>query len=370
MKRHIAHELEARHDHPAHPEVDNLPRRAVHVVRIEGAKVLGLVRPSKRRKGPKSGREPRVEDVRVLRDLAIPAFGAFTRPLDCNRPMAVRAVVHGHAMAEPELAADVPVAESVKPIEVCALVALGVPPHLAVGRRRERFVAHLVHPQPPLFADQRLDDRIAAIAMADLVRVWLFLDEESLCLEVSNHELSRLERRQAVVRQTRHVHPPVEVHAVDDLEVMALADLVIHRVVARRDLERPGAEVLLHCIVSDDGQLPPHQRQDRDLADDRLVARVGRVNGHARVGEHRLGPDGGDHDLAPALDRVADEVQRVVVLFPLHLEVGDGRLVVRAPVDDARGAVDPAAVVERDECGHHRPHIPLVHREAQARPVQ
>ena len=206
--------------------------------------------------------------------------------------------------------------------------------------------------------------------MADLVRVRLFLDQESLCFEVANNELPRLERRQAVVRQTRHVHPSVEVHAVDDLEVVALADLVVHRVVAGRDLERPGAEVLLHCIVGDDGQLPSHQRQDRGLADDRLVAGVGRVHRDARVGEHRLGPDGRDHHLAAAFNRVADEVQRVVVLFPFHFEVGYGRLVVRAPVDDARRAVDPSAVVEGDECGHHRPHIALVHREAEARPVQ
>ncbi len=50
-------------------------------------------------------------------------------------------------------------------------------------------------------------------------------------------------------------------------------------------------------------------------------------------------------------------------------QVGDGRAVVRTPVDDARRAVDPTPVVELDKGGHHRAVVPRVHREAEARPV-
>ena len=82
--------------------------------------------------------------------------------------------------------------------------------------------------------------------------------------------LPRFERRQAVVGKAGHVHAPVRVHAVDDLELVALADVVVHRVVAGRDLQRAGAEVLLDGLIADDGQPASDQRQDRGLSDQAL----------------------------------------------------------------------------------------------------
>ena len=52
-ERHILHELDAGHDHPADPEVDDLPRGAVDVGGIEGLQVVRLVRPAERRERPK-----------------------------------------------------------------------------------------------------------------------------------------------------------------------------------------------------------------------------------------------------------------------------------------------------------------------------
>ncbi len=369
-ERDLAHELEAGHDHPADPEVDDLARRAVHVVGIEGAKVFGVVRPAEGCERPQRRREPGIEHVGILGELAVSTHRAFIGTLDRNRAVAVRTVVDRHAMAEPQLAADVPVAQTVKPVEIGALVTLRVPADLAILAGGQRLVAHLVHAQPPLLADQRFDDRVAPVAVTDLVCVRLFLDDEPLRLQIADHLRPRLQHRQAVIRKARDVHAPIRVHAVDDLEVMPLADLIVHRVVAGRDLERAGAEVFLDRIVGDDRQLPSHQGQRRRLADDRSKAGIGWVHRHPRVSKHRLGTNGRDHHLAAALDRVADEVERVVVLLPLHLEVRDGGLVARAPVDDPRCAVDPSTVVEGDEGGHHRPHVPLVHGEAQSRPVQ
>jgi hypothetical protein len=96
---------------------------------------------------------------------------------------------------------------------------------------------------------------------------------------------------------------------------------------------------------------------------------VAGAHGHAGVRKHRLRPDGGDRHLASTFHRVGDEVQRVLVLLPLDLEVGDGRAVVRAPVDDSRRAIDPTPVVELDEGGHHRAVVARVHREPETRPV-
>src|SRR5713226_5337047 len=111
-------------------------------------------------------------------------------------------------MAEPQLSAYVPVAQTPHPVQVHALVTLGVPTHLARLACGDGLIAHLVHAQPPLLADQGFDHRIATVAMTYLVRVWLLFDQESLRGKVANDAVSRLQRRQAVVGKAGNVHAP------------------------------------------------------------------------------------------------------------------------------------------------------------------
>ena len=196
-----------------------------------------------------------------------------------------------------------------------------MPAHFAGRRRDQGFVAHLIHAQPPLFADQRLDDGVASVAMPDLVAVGLLLDQQALGFQLVDDALACLERGHAVVWQSRHVHAAVLVHAVEDLQPVALPDLVIHRVMAWRHLERARAEVFLHRIVGDDRQLAPDERQQRGLTHQVPVSLVLWVDGDARVSEHRLGPDGGDAHLPAAFHRVAHVIEGVLMLLPLDLEV-------------------------------------------------
>src|SRR5438034_11202663 len=94
--------------------------------------------------------------------------------------MAVGAAVDGHAVAEPQLPADVPVPQAAQPVEVRPRVALGVPSHPARLRGGDRVVTQLAHAQPPLLADQGLDHVVAALAVARLLRVGLLLDEQAV----------------------------------------------------------------------------------------------------------------------------------------------------------------------------------------------
>ena len=57
------------------------------------------------------------------------------------------------------------------------------------------------------------------------------------------------------------------------------------------------------------------------------------------------------------------------MLLPFDLEIRDRRSVVRAPVHDARRAVDPTPVVKSDKRRHHRADVFRVHREPQPAPV-
>src|SRR5438105_11732824 len=100
-------------------------------------------------------------------------------------------------MAEPELPADVPVTQAVHPVEVHALVALRVPANLARLAGRDGAVPHLFHSEPPLLADERLDDRVAPVAMADVVRVELLLQQQAVLPQVFDDQLACLEARQS-----------------------------------------------------------------------------------------------------------------------------------------------------------------------------
>ena len=71
------------------------------------------------------------------------------------------------------------------------------------------------------------------------------------------------EAREALTR--RFVHAPVLADHRDLLEPVLSPDLEVVGVVARRDLERAGAELRIDVVVRDDRQPPPDERQDRRL---------------------------------------------------------------------------------------------------------
>ncbi len=156
-------------------------------------------------------------------------------------------------------------------------------------------------------------------------------------------------------------------------QAMVAPDVEVERIVARGDLERAGSELAVDALVGDHRHAEPGVRDD-DLPADRIaIARVVGVHGDADVGEDRGRPHGRDRDPVAAVavrERVADRDQRVVHVLVHHLEVRDRGLMERAPVDDPVRAVDPAAVPQPDEEGHHRADVCIVHREPLARVVE
>ena len=152
---------------------------------------------------------------------------------------------------------------------------------------------------------------------------------------------------------------------------MVAADLEVGWIVAGRDLERAGAELGLDAGVRDHRDRPLHVGDDHLLADRVPVALVVGMDGDRDVGEDRRRPHGRDRDRAGAVrEGVAGVRERVVHVDVLDLEVGDRRLVERAPVDDPLGAIDPPPLPEVDEEAHHRLDVGVVHREALAAVVE
>ncbi len=274
-------------------------------------------------------------------------------------------------MPPPELSGDAPVGRVLERLDREPVLALRVEPDAPRAKLLDRRARELVHPAPPLRRDERLDPGVAALARADGVPVRLPPHELVPLLEPGDD----LPVGGLLVEALEALgdHPAVRADDRERLEPVVAADLEVDRVVARGDLEGTGAELRLDPLVGDDGHAALDDRDDH-LASDRVaVPLVVGVHRDRDVGEDRRRAHRRDRDPLRAVavrERVEHAIERVVHLDVLDLEVGDRRLVVRAPVDDPVRAVDPARLPETHEERHHRLDVRVVHREPLARVVE
>ena len=150
----------------------------------------------------------------------------------------------------------------------------------------------------PLRRKPRLDDGLAAAALAQRDHVVFRADQEAALLQVFQHFLPRLEAVETLVRAGVLVHLRDFVHHVDLRQVVAQAGLEVVGIVRRRDLHRAGAELGIgEDVVGDDRDLAIHQRQQHFLAVQMPVALVAGVHRDRGVAQHGLGTRGRDHDV-------------------------------------------------------------------------
>ena len=124
-------------------------------------------------------------------------------------------------------------------------------------------------------------------------------------------------------------------------------------------------------LVGHDGDAAAHQRQDDVPADDVPVPFIVGMDGHGGIAQHGFRARGGHDDVAAflAFHRIA-EVPKVPLRLGRHdLEVRDGGMQLRIPVDQPLVLVDQALAVELDEHLPHGAGEALVHGEAFAGPV-
>jgi len=209
---------------------------------------------------------------------------------------------------------------------------------------------------------------MAAVAGAHVVVQRLDLDQQPERLQFLHDLLAAFLARHPGEPAGVFVHRAVVVQHAQDRQVVALRDLEVVRVVRRGHLDRAGAELEVGVFVGDDRKLAVHQRQRDRLSDHMRVARVVRIHADAGVAEHRLRARRRDDDVAEFAG-VADVPEVRILLLVLDLGVRERRHAGRAPVDDARAAVDEPLFVEPDERLAHGAAQALVHREPLARPV-
>ena len=267
-------------------------------------------------------------------------------------------------MPPPDLARDVPVRCVLEGGDCEAVLGLRMEPDAPRAERLEGRLLELRHRAPPLERDSRLDAVLAAVAHADGVPVGLALLELSALAQPRDDALARLLLRQARQLAGRLVHAPVGADHGELRQAVVLPDLVVLRVVPRRDLERPGGEVPLDTLVGDHRYAPLDPRHDHLSADEVPVAVVVGMNRDGDVGEDGRRPHGRDGDVTVTVrEGVPDVRQRVVDIDVGDLEIGERREVERAPVDDPVGSVDPSLAIQVHEEPHHRADVGLIHRE-------
>ena len=279
-------------------------------------------------------------------------------------------------MSPPELATDRPVVDVLHPVGIDLFEVARQDPRPAFPDRCQCARGKRRHANEPLDAEPRLDDRPAAIAVPDdhLVRTRVL--EVAALAEPVEDRLAGLVSVTADELATGGVDPRLLVQHGDGRKPVALRDLVVVRIVGRRDLDRARPEGPLDVLVGNDRQAPPEEREDRVPTDERAVPIILRVDRDCRVAEERLGASGGHADPGAGIGRavialqvVADRPERARLVAVDVLEVADRRQAARAPVDQRLAAVDEPRVPQALEGDAHCPGGALVHGEALAAPV-
>ncbi len=242
---------------------------------------------------------------------------------------------------------------------------------LARLHRLDRFFGERLGLDEPLGGDERLDDRLAALAGAQAHGIVFGLDEVAAFLEVGQHAAAGFEAVDAGVAPGGGGHDAVFVDHLNLRQIVAAAGFEIVDIVRRCDLDHAGAESGVGQLVQNDGDLAVHQGKLDGLAVEVEVARVLGVDRHGGVAEHGFRARRGYSQKAArhAVDRIADVPEVALDVAVRHFQVGDGRVATRAPVDHVLAAVNQALFVEADENLSHGAGESGIEGEALARPI-
>ena len=291
--------------------------------------------------GPKPRREPGVEAILILpkRERATLQHGVLSgqrarfllslghedddrRHIARRLPFSRRGIVSRDAMPPPQLATDAPILHVLHPVAVGVLELRRVETDLVVHHRIECRLSQTVHFQEPLHGELRLDGHIGALGEAHLVRVILCFFEQSGGIKVADDLLADGKAIHADIELARRSNGAIVVKDVDGGEVVFLAQHVVVYVVRGGDLEAACAELNVDIIVLDDGDLPPHERDNDAPSAEVLVLRVVRIDAHGRVAHNRFG-SGGSHNGVSVFadDAIAQVVEFALLLLINHLLV-------------------------------------------------
>ena len=212
----------------------------------------------------------------------------------------------------------------------------------------------LPHVEEPLEADERLHHLAAPLALPHGVVVVLNAFQRTQAVQFGGNCGAGGEPLHAGVLRPRIVgHAAVGADDINDGQAVAFANFEVHQVVARRNLQSPGAELHLDGLVANHWNLTANDGQHGHLANLVPIPAIVRVHGDAGIAQHGFGPRGSDGYVVIRVfsQGIADVIELAIPFLVVHFQVGQSGSAARTPVDNAFVPVDEPLVEEVDEGG-------------------
>ena len=190
---------------------------------------------------------------------------------------AVIAVPCRNTVSPPELAADTPVTDVVRPIKVGLFHALWQELNLAVFYAFYCRLNHLVHFYKPLLLNHRFYCRMAAVMCSYIMCMRLYLNQKPLCFKVCNKLFSALIAVHACILARPSIHGCIVIDYNNLFEIMALSYLKIVRVMCRSNLYTSGSEFFVYIGIRNYRNFPVCHWKLEHFSNDILITLILRI---------------------------------------------------------------------------------------------
>ena len=186
-------EVQAHHNHPRHPEENDVKTRHQHVSRVEGFEEIGLLRPAQRGERPQTRAKPSVENVFILTQYRViqRVFSANFGLCAANVHVPRFVVPCRNPVPPPELAANAPVLDVAHPTEIHVFVLLRYELNRAIFDSGNRFFRQRFGRNVPLVGEPRLNHHARTVAFRYFQRVVVNFFQQTRRFKRRNNLLPR-----------------------------------------------------------------------------------------------------------------------------------------------------------------------------------
>ena len=395
LERHIPHLLHAGEDHPGNPEENNVIARHQHAGGIEVLQVFRFLRPAQGREGPQGTGEPGIQHFLILMDVLAAALGAVGQIRTGNAHFAAVIAVPGrNPMTPPQLAADAPVTDVLHPVQVRLGEAIRHEGNAAILDALNGRLCQGLHVHKPLLGHHGFHSGVAAVASAHLMLQGLHRLQVATCRQVGDNGLPCLCSSHAgILAAVQHTglvhrslaggeqlvilrlvccasHMSVIGKHTDNGQLMPLSHFIVVRVVGRGNLHHAGALGHVRMLVAHNGDFLVQQGQNHVAPMEMGIPGILCIDGHCRIAQHGFRTGGGQLQHFPGLLHRVEQVPEVaVLLFILHLRIGNGRIAAGTPVHQTTATVNQTLFIQAAEHFPDSPAAAFIHSEAFTAPV-
>mmetsp|Transcript_24704 Transcript_24704/g.44681 ORF Transcript_24704/g.44681 Transcript_24704/m.44681 type:complete len:214 (-) Transcript_24704:927-1568(-) len=155
-------------------------------------------------------------------------------------------------MSPPKLPRHAPVMNISEPVAPGLIESLRHNLNVPVLHCLESFCSHPFRLYKPLAAHKRLNNLTSTLRTRNTLHMWFNFDCQVSSFNVFPELCSSVKSIQPIVVTSIYIHRPVLVHNIDNWQVLLLSNLIIIRVVTRRNFQSTSAKLHVYILVSND----------------------------------------------------------------------------------------------------------------------